>query len=88
MTFARNSFDYDPAWIDPLLPILISRGEHDCFYEVLTSVRLFMQAADEAGSEVTYLEVAGGEHNWMTTQDTESALRTIEAEIGFLQEHL
>ena len=31
MTFAQNSFDYDPAWIDPQLPVLISRGADDSF---------------------------------------------------------
>lgn len=88
MTFAQNSFDYDPAWIDPQLPVLISRGEDDSFYEVKASVKMFRQAAEEAGSEVRYLEVAGGNHNWMTERDTEASHQTIKAEIEFLKSHL
>ncbi len=88
MTFAQNSFEYDPAWIDPQLPVLIARGENDSFYEVKASVKMFRQAAKEAGSEVRYLEVAGGNHNWMTKYDSEASHQAIEAEIGFLKEHL
>lgn len=88
MTFAQNSFEYDPAWIAPQLPVLIARGEEDSIYEVKASVKMFMKAAEEAGSEVRYLEVAGGKHNWMTKYDAEASHQAIKAEIEFLKEHL
>ena len=49
---------------------------------------MFRQAAEQAGSAVRYLEVAGGNHNWMTERDTEASHQAIEAEIEFLKEHL
>lgn len=88
MTFAQNSFNYDPAWIDPNIPVFISRGEEDSFYEVKASVKQYMQTAEKAGGKVTYLEVAGGNHNWMTDRDTEASHQAIKAEIKFLKKHL
>lgn len=67
---------------------MISRGEDDSFYEVKASVKMFIQAAEQAGSEVTYLEVAGGNHNWMSERDTEASHRAIQTEIDYLKEHL
>lgn len=88
MTFAQNSFEYDPTWIDPGLPVLIVRGADDTFFEVNTSVKMFMETAEEAGSTVTYMEVTGGNHNWMTERDTPAAHQTIQKEIAFLKKHL
>ncbi len=88
MTFAKNSFEYDPSWIDGDIPVFISLGEEDSFYEVRTSVTQFMETAGAAGAEVTFLEVAGGNHNWMTNSDTDASRQAIQAEIRFLKKHL
>jgi len=88
ITFGRNNFKYDPADISPQVPIFISRGEEDSIYEVKISVKNFMKAAEKAGCDITYLEVEGGNHNWMTDHDTEASRKAIKAEIEFLEQHL
>ena len=95
MTFGKNNFDYDPAWISPQLPVLITQGEEDSLYEVKTSIKLFMKAAASAASaaagapaQVTHLKVPGGNHNWMTEQDTKASREAIRTEIEFLEKHL
>jgi len=55
MTFGKNNFDYDPAWISPQLPVLITQGEEDSLYEVKTSIKLFMKAAASAASRPSTL---------------------------------
>lgn len=92
LTFGKNNFDYDPAWIDPQLPVLITQGEEDSIYEVKASIRLFKKAASaaaaSASSQVTHLKVPGGNHNWMTEQDTKASREAIRTEIEFLEKHL
>jgi len=88
MNFANSSFEYDPARIDQELPVLIVRRAEGTFYEVKASITMFMKAAEQADSMVTYREVTGGNHNWMTEPDIPASHQAIQAEIAFLKKHL
>jgi predicted esterase len=67
------------------VPIFIAKAANDDFYEINASVKMFREAAERFGLEVTYRESPVGGHNWMVEEQDEAAVEVIREAVEFLE---